>query len=100
VLSKLYAAHQAEQRFAGVDIEAGVPAVCDAVENKIFDLFLTKYWALKFATTAACTVLRVDQVSLSSLSIQTLQTICFLQIIMAKAAGGPKPKENKDWDED
>lgn len=22
------------------------------------------------------------------------------QIIMAKAAGGPKPKENKDWDED
>lgn len=22
------------------------------------------------------------------------------QIIMAKAAGGPKAKENKDWDED
>jgi hypothetical protein len=22
------------------------------------------------------------------------------QIIMAKQAGGPKPKENKDWDED
>lgn len=26
--------------------------------------------------------------------------IFVLQIIMAKAAGGPKPKENKDWDED
>jgi len=23
-----------------------------------------------------------------------------LQIIMAKPAGGPKPKENKEWDED
>jgi len=23
-----------------------------------------------------------------------------LQIIMAKPAGGPKPKENKEWDDD
>ncbi|ELU09284.1 hypothetical protein CAPTEDRAFT_170370 [Capitella teleta] len=82
VVSKLYAAHQGDQKYAGVDVEAGVPAVCNAVENNIFDLFLTKHWALKFATRAACTVLSVDQ------------------IIMAKAAGGPKPKENKDWDED
>ena len=62
VLSKLYAAHQGDQKYAGVDIEAGVPAVCNAVSNKILDLYLTKHWALKFATTAACTVLRVDQV--------------------------------------
>lgn len=46
-------------------LQAGVPEVCDAVERKILDLYLTKHWALKFATTAACTVLRVDQVSLS-----------------------------------
>ena len=49
----------------------------------ILDLYVTKYWGIKFATQAVCTVLRVDQ------------------IIMAKQAGGPKaPKENKDWDED
>jgi len=56
--------------------------VIDAQEAKIVDLYLNKYWALKFATSAACTVLRVDQ------------------IIMAKPAGGPKAKQNKDWDED
>jgi T-complex protein 1 subunit theta len=82
VLSKLYAAHQEGKKFFGVDIQAGVPAVCDSVEAKIFDLFSTKFWGIKFATAAACTVLSVDQ------------------IIMAKPAGGPKPKENKDWDED
>merc|ERR1712170_34088 len=82
VLSKLYAAHQENKKTVGVDIEAGVPAVTDAVEAKIFDMFLGNHWAIKVATTAACTVLRVDQ------------------IIMAKSAGGPKPKENKDWDED
>lgn len=34
----------------------------DAVEANIVDLYVTKYWAIKFATAAACTVLRVDQV--------------------------------------
>lgn len=37
---------------------------------------------IKLATHAANTVLSVDQ------------------IIMAKAAGGPRAKENKDWDEE
>jgi T-complex protein 1 subunit theta len=82
VLSKLYAAHSEGKKFVGVDIETGVPAVCDSVEKKILDLYISKYWAIKFATAAACTVLSVDQ------------------IIMAKPAGGPKAKENKDWDED
>ena len=44
--------------------QAGVPAVKDAIEAKILDLYITKYWAIKFSTAAACTVLRVDQVSL------------------------------------
>ena len=38
-------------------------ATCDAVERGILDSYLVKYWGLKFACNAACTVLRVDQVS-------------------------------------
>lgn len=34
----------------------------DAKECNIVDLFVSKSWGMKFATTAACTVLRVDQV--------------------------------------
>lgn len=39
---------------------AGVKDICD---QGLFDLYLAKYWGLKFATTAACTVLKVDQVT-------------------------------------
>ena len=46
------------------------------------DLMLAKKWALKYATNAACTVLRVDQ------------------IIMAKRAGGPKPRDTQGQDQD
>lgn len=81
VLSKLYAAHQEGKQNAGVDVE-DLGAVIDAKQAGIIDLYLTKLWGIRFATTAACTVLRVDQ------------------IIMAKPAGGPKAKQNKDWDED
>ena len=34
----------------------------DAVKAGILDLHLVKHWAIKFATDAAVTVLRVDQV--------------------------------------
>lgn len=48
----------------------------------ILDSYLVKYWALRLATNAACTILQVDQ------------------IIVAKRAGGPKPpKQNGDWDD-
>lgn len=82
VISKLYAAHQAGDKNAGFDNENGGAAIKDAVKAGILDLYLVKYWALKFATDAAVTVLRVDQ------------------IIMSKPAGGPKPKDNPNWDED
>ncbi|XP_037080623.1 T-complex protein 1 subunit theta-like [Pollicipes pollicipes] len=83
VLSRLYAAHQEGRKTAAFNVEGeGADTTLDAVEAGIFDLWLTKHWALKYAAAAACTVLKVDL------------------IIMAKRAGGPKPRENKDWDED
>ena len=42
------------------------------VEAEILDLYVNKYWSMKYATNAASTILKVDQ------------------IIMAKRAGGPK----------
>uniref|UniRef100_A0A8C2NMD3 T-complex protein 1 subunit theta n=1 Tax=Capra hircus TaxID=9925 RepID=A0A8C2NMD3_CAPHI len=67
----------------GLDIEAEVPAVKDMLEAGVLDTYLGKYWAIKLATNAAVTVLRVDQ------------------IIMAKLAGGPKaPKPQGNWDKD
>uniref|UniRef100_G1SHZ8 T-complex protein 1 subunit theta n=1 Tax=Oryctolagus cuniculus TaxID=9986 RepID=G1SHZ8_RABIT len=71
VISKLYAVHQEGNKNVGLDIEAEVPAVKDMLEAGILDTYLGKYWAIKLATNAAVTVLRVDQ------------------IIMAKPAGGP-----------
>lgn len=80
ILSKLLVAHQKGQVNQGIDVLTG--GVVDTTSNKILDLLVTKEWAIKLATQATVTVLRVDQ------------------IIMAKTAGGPKPRENKNWDED
>lgn len=73
VLAKLLEAHKNGLKTAGVDIESE-KSVCDAVEKNILDLYLCKYWGLKYAVSAAATILRVDQ------------------IIMAKRAGGPKAR--------
>ncbi|XP_071443941.1 T-complex protein 1 subunit theta [Hetaerina americana] len=74
VLSKLYAAHEEGKKEFGFDIESnGKNPVKDVVKDGVLDLYLTKMWGLKYATAAACTILKVDQ------------------IIMAKRAGGPKP---------
>lgn len=54
----------------------------DLTQDGIYDLYLTKWWALKLAAEAVCTVLRVDQ------------------IIMAKQAGGPKAPQGGPMDED
>lgn len=48
-------------------------AIKDVVEAGIIDLYLTKFWGMKYALNATNTILKVDQ------------------IIMAKRAGGPKP---------
>lgn len=81
VLSQLYAAHQEGKATFGFNIE-GDSQICDVKEKSIFDLYLTKYWGMTYATKAAISVLYVDK------------------LIMAKPAGGPKPRENKDWDND
>eukprot|EP00045_Choanoeca_perplexa_P001713 m.21307 g.21307 ORF g.21307 m.21307 type:complete len:547 (-) comp11122_c0_seq1:78-1718(-) len=82
VVSKLYAAHQAGDKSAGLDNETDNVGVKNAAEAKILDHLMTKHWALTYATRAACTVLRVDQ------------------IIMAKKAGGPKAPKQQHYDED
>ncbi|KAI9218348.1 chaperonin Cpn60/TCP-1 family [Blastocladiella britannica] len=86
VVSKLYAAHQSGNKAAGVDIEADTAVdsgvLADAGAAGVIDLLGVKAYAIRMASDAALTVLRVDQ------------------IIMSKQAGGPKVKENKGWDED
>jgi T-complex protein 1 subunit theta len=70
IVSSLYAAHAAGKTNEGVDVETG--ATIDATEKQILDLLATKKSAIRLATEAAVSVLRVDQ------------------IIMARPAGGPK----------
>ncbi|RUS26543.1 hypothetical protein BC938DRAFT_470631 [Jimgerdemannia flammicorona] len=86
VLSKLYAAHYKEEdggMAVGVDVENETDGTQDAVKAGIYDVLTAKYWGIKYATDAALTILRVDQ------------------IIMSKPAGGPKPPKNQqNWDED
>lgn len=72
VVACMYAAHAKGEAAAGFDITADGPATVDAAAAGIHDGLNTKHWGIRYATTAANTVLRVDQ------------------IIMAKRAGGPK----------
>lgn len=81
IISRLYAAHQEGDRSIGVDID-GEQGVKNAEHAGILDPYKTKHWAILHATNAVNTVLKVDQ------------------IIMARPAGGPKPKSTGDWDED
>ncbi|XP_076033677.1 chaperonin containing TCP1 subunit 8 [Oratosquilla oratoria] len=73
-LSNIFAEHQNGKPNVGFDCEGDGAAVQDAAEKGLVDLLVTKFWGLKYATSAACQILRVDQ------------------IIMAKKAGGPKPR--------
>jgi len=83
ILSQLYAAHQEGKSHFGFNIDMSEPSqIVDVTKKSIYDLYLTKYWAITYATKAAISVLYVDK------------------IIMAKPAGGPKPKENPDYDND
>jgi T-complex protein 1 subunit theta len=80
ILSQLYSAHQKGGQNVGVDVEEGT--VSDAASRDVLDLLATKYSAIRLATDAALTILRVDQ------------------IIMSKPAGGPKPPKQGPIDAD
>uniref|UniRef100_A0A0A9W6L5 T-complex protein 1 subunit theta n=2 Tax=Lygus hesperus TaxID=30085 RepID=A0A0A9W6L5_LYGHE len=84
VIRKLHEAHKdGKGPNIGVQIDLDSDELTvDSNEAGIWDLFKLKEWGLKFACTAATTILRVDQ------------------IIMAKRAGGPAPKAPKAGDED
>ena len=82
VASLLIAEHQKGNSNAGINVLDEKNPVLDSVKEGIVDLYAVKHLGIKLATNAACTILRVDQ------------------IIMAKPAGGPKPKDNPNWDED
>jgi len=79
MITKMYS-NLSNKIIPSLDIENGT--VKDAKEYGILDHLQSKIWAIKLASDAAITVLRVDQ------------------IIIAKPAGGPKPKQNTNWDED
>lgn len=69
----LNTAHLAEGgKNIGFNVEDSVPF--DAAAAHVYDLYATKFNALRLAVDAAITVLKVDQ------------------IVMAKPAGGPKPR--------
>ncbi|VFQ92741.1 unnamed protein product [Cuscuta campestris] len=70
IISSLYAEHASGNTKVGISLEEG--ACKDVTALNIWDLYITKFFALKYAADAVCTVLRVDQ------------------IIMAKPAGGPR----------
>ena len=63
VVSQLYAGHAAGDQNVGVDIENG--CVADMSGKDVADLYTVKHWAMKLATDAVTTVLRVDQIIMS-----------------------------------
>jgi len=77
MIAEMYAAHKAGNTGVGIDITESGTADCG-----VLDLLHTKREAIKMATDAAVTVLRVDQ------------------IIMSKPAGGPKAPAQEGIDDD
>jgi len=83
VVNKLHLDHKAGKASQGIDIDSEQANTIDVKTTGIFDLYSTKFWGIKYAVGAATTILRVDQ------------------IIMAKRAGGPKPRDGvQDADDD
>ncbi|CAB4273161.1 unnamed protein product [Prunus armeniaca] len=73
IISSLYAEHASGNTKVGLDLEEG--RCKDVSTLNIWDLHLTKFFALKYAVDVACTILRVNQ------------------IIVAKPAGGPSKRD-------
>jgi T-complex protein 1 subunit theta len=83
VVSALYKAHQDGQVDAGVEIDAeDAEGVMRAGVKGILESYAAKDWAIKLATEAAISVLRVDS------------------IIVSKQAGIAPPKQQGHWDDE
>ncbi len=80
MVTQLEADHNNGLRSNGVCVEDG--STIDAQAAGIVDCHAVKFWGIKLATDVAITVLQVDQ------------------IIVAKQAGGPKPRGNQARDEE
>jgi T-complex protein 1 subunit theta len=80
-VTRLEADHHAGKKYSGINVEDGQSSI-DAVAAGIVDPLATKFWGIKLAMEVAMTVLQVDQ------------------IIVAKQAGGPKPRPDQARDED
>jgi len=79
-ITQLEADHYAGKKYHGINVDDG--SSHDVVAKGIVDPFVTKYWAIRLASETALTVLQVDQ------------------IIVAKQAGGPKPRKDQNRDEE
>lgn len=84
VVSALFKAHSEGRLDAGVDIESETDGVTSAGGGGkgVLDAYAAKDWAIKLATEAAISVLRVDS------------------IIVSKQAGIAPPKQSGHWDDD
>merc|ERR1711934_1069953 len=84
VVADLYAAHSAGDALQGVNvIMESSESTANMAEAGVWDCLATKATALQPIVNTAVDILRVDT------------------IIMARLAGGPKPKgPNKNWDKD
>ncbi|KAI9608356.1 hypothetical protein KEM48_003291 [Puccinia striiformis f. sp. tritici PST-130] len=69
VLTRLYAVHQSKDSNSasmGVDIQCeSSDGLIDAKETKILDLLSGTSWAIRFASEAAMSILRVDSITMS-----------------------------------
>ena len=111
-MSKLYAAHNSQNESSaqqGVDIEAESAAlggVVNAVERGVLDHFSTKFWAIKLATDASLTILKIDQVCVLPGRYQ-MAIISVLNLLRTqtdhhvKAGWSTKPPaQSGHWDDD
>lgn len=75
ILAKLHAAHhKSDVGTAGIDVENEEDGILDAKKSGILDVLAAKKWAIKLATEATITVLSVDQIIMSKVSISTSLT--------------------------
>lgn len=109
VVSALYKAHSEGKIDVGVDIDGGNNGTIATLAPSIVDPLGPKSYAIKLATDAAVTVLRVDSIIVAkrrSLSLSPNHLVSTLTLVLTfflsppPEAGIAAPKQNPDWDQD